>query len=56
MAESTRVFMTMLNNDNYFIWKYKMELLLMKEKLWSVLSENRPAPTAGNANEEAIKT
>lgn len=54
MAESNRVFVTKLNNDNYFMWKYKMELLLMKEKLWSVLSEVKPEPTADNDNATAI--
>lgn len=55
MAESTtKAFITKLNNDNYFMWKYKMELLLMKEKLWSVLSEARPTLAANNSNAEAV--
>lgn len=30
---------TKLNGSNYQIWKYKVELLLLKEELWSVVSE-----------------
>lgn len=29
-------------SNNYQIWKYKLELLLMKEELWNVVSEDPP--------------
>ncbi|KMQ86061.1 retrovirus-related pol polyprotein from transposon tnt 1-94 [Lasius niger] len=43
MAETTRIAITKLNNNNYQIWKYKMELLLIKEDLWDVVSNAEPA-------------
>lgn len=43
MAETTRIAITKLNNDNYQTWKYKMELLLIKEDLWDVVSNAEPA-------------
>lgn len=33
-----------LDNENYFVWKYRMELLLTKENLWSVINEEKPDP------------
>lgn len=33
---------TKLNNSNYFHWKQKMELLLLKENLWNLITEERP--------------
>lgn len=51
MTESTRVQIDKLNNENYDLWKYKMELLLIKEDLWSKVTTARPAAldAAGNA-------
>lgn len=34
-----------LNNSNYFNWKYRMELLLTKEDLWEILSQEIPTST-----------
>ena len=31
-----------LSNDNYENWKYKMELYLMKEGLWQIVSKPKP--------------
>ncbi|EFN71905.1 hypothetical protein EAG_10168, partial [Camponotus floridanus] len=31
-----------LNNGNYQIWKYKVELLLIKDELWHTVNEIRP--------------
>lgn len=33
---------TKLNNSNYFHWKQKMEMLLLKENLWETTFEERP--------------
>ncbi|CAK9820236.1 Copia protein [Anthophora plagiata] len=33
-----------LNSENYSVWSYKLELLLIKEKLWEVITENKPEP------------
>lgn len=37
-----------LNNRNYFNWKYRMELLLIKEDLWEVIGTNN-IPTGERA-------
>lgn len=37
-----KVTIAKLNNSNYQVWKYKLELLLMKEGLWDVVKLNRP--------------
>ena len=44
MAEYGRLVMTKLNNANYQTWKFKMELLLTKEKLWDVVTDDPPDP------------
>lgn len=31
-----------LNNQNYFTWKYKLELLLINEDLWEVITDEPP--------------
>lgn len=38
MADSKLLF-TKLNRDNYELWKYRMQLLLKKEKVWDVVSD-----------------
>ena len=30
-------------NENYFVWKYRMEMLLIKD-LWSMINEEAPNP------------
>lgn len=32
-----------LNGNNYQMWKFKMELLLIEKELWDTVSEKRPA-------------
>lgn len=34
MAEHIRSSITKLNGENYQVWKFKMELLLIREELW----------------------
>jgi len=43
MTETPRVMIAKLNNDNYESWKYKVELLLIKEGLWDAVSKAAPA-------------
>lgn len=31
-----------LTSINYHTWKFKMEMLLIKERLWSVISKEKP--------------
>ena len=42
MADGTRVTINKLNNDNYETWKFKMELLLIKEGLQNSASKETP--------------
>lgn len=62
MSDSCQVKIVKLNNTNYSNWKFKMELLLLKQNLWKkVIIGNRPAivptsntnPTPRNAKEIA---
>lgn len=34
-----------LNNNNYFVWKFKIRLLLIKEDVWDAVSLNVPIAT-----------
>lgn len=43
MADAT-LRITKLNGGNYQTWKFKMELLLIKEDLWDVVSQDTPDP------------
>lgn len=46
MAEgSVRFSIHKLSNDNYSIWSYKMELMLIYENLWDVITGDQPAET-----------
>lgn len=47
MAETASVTIAKLNNDNYESWKYKVELLLIKEGLWDIM--NKTVPTQPGA-------
>lgn len=49
----TKVYIEKLNNKNYFNWKYKMELMLIKEKAWHTIQEDEPA-AAGTTNAALI--
>lgn len=33
-----------LNGENYSVWSYKVELLLIKDNLWEVIKEDTPTP------------
>lgn len=40
--ESKNLIIEKLTNNNYFTWKYQMELVLVKEELWDVLIGEAP--------------
>lgn len=44
MAENSgyRFAMTKLNSENYSVWCYKMELMLIDDNLWEVIEEAKP--------------
>lgn len=50
MPDTMKLQIVKLNDDNYQIWKYKMELLLIKEDLWQVISEKAPVDAAQLVN------
>lgn len=42
MSELGKSAVSKLNDDNYFNWKFKMEMLLMKESLWDTVNSEKP--------------
>lgn len=40
----TKYTITKLNGENYFLWKFKLKLLLIEKGVWSVIDEVRPDP------------
>jgi transposase InsO family protein len=42
MTEATSLRIAKLNSTNYQTWKFKLELLLIKEDVWQVVSEDAP--------------
>ncbi|XP_018402095.1 PREDICTED: uncharacterized protein LOC108779224 [Cyphomyrmex costatus] len=56
MTDITKTAIAKLSVENYFTWKYKMELLLIKENLWSVLSETKPKCQDGTNSNIGIVT
>lgn len=49
MAELHRANITKLNNDNYSVWKFKIELLLIKDDLWTQVSTEKPTDATAAA-------
>lgn len=43
-----------LNNSNYSVWKYKMELILIKENLWEKVMKERVVPPIPAGTEAEI--
>jgi len=39
-----RIAIAKLNNQNYQTWKFKVELLLIRDDLWSVVVDEQPDP------------
>lgn len=59
MPDPSRIAIEKLNNDNYEYWKYKMELLLMREELWEIVTEvapEVPTPTQTKGDNKARAT
>src|ERR1700733_9667699 len=44
MADKSHSKIAKLNNQNYQTWKFKVELLLIKEDLWEVITKEIPDP------------
>lgn len=54
MAEMKAPF-AKLNSGNFFTWKYKMELYLIKEKVWSVINTHKPTVPETGATDAQTK-
>lgn len=44
MSVETKYSIVKLNNTNYFVWKFKMQLLLTKEGCWDTVTTDVPDP------------
>lgn len=55
MAEQARFPFPKLNNHNFQTWKFKMEMMLVRDELWYVIGEERPVADAGAALAQWIK-
>jgi hypothetical protein len=42
MVDVLKCGVTKLNSKNYFNWKFRMELVLRKQDIWSVVSTAKP--------------
>ncbi|RYG87357.1 MAG: DUF4219 domain-containing protein [Alphaproteobacteria bacterium] len=45
--------MEKLNNSNYYTWKYKIRLMLIKEDVWDCINED--PPIANNENRARVR-
>lgn len=57
MSEALKFAFTKLNNTNYYMWKFKMTLLLQKEKVYDVITGEEPSPSTEswtNKNQQAF--
>lgn len=53
--ESTKVIITKLNAWNYPTWKFKVELLLIRDGLWKVIKDEAPVPVTAEWTEKDDK-
>lgn len=49
MADANKSVFIKLNGGNYFNWKFRMEMYLIKEKLWKIVNEDSPPIPADDA-------
>lgn len=49
MADQARFPVPKLNNHNLQTWKFKMEMMLVRDELWYVIDEEKPAAAAATA-------
>lgn len=54
MVEITKITVEKLNSENYFTWKYKMELLRIKENLWNIIDEVKPELKDDGSNKTEV--
>lgn len=59
MANIERYSITKLNNENYFNWKFRVEMLLKEKDVWSAISKETPSTITDawtKADEKALAT
>lgn len=54
MVDNVKTTITKLNNENYFTWKFKMELLLIKDEVWHVISGTPMTLSSDRSNQAAV--
>lgn len=54
MVDNVRTTIVKLNNENYFTWKFRMELLLIKDDVWHVVEKSAPVLSSDRSNQSAI--
>lgn len=54
MASETKYMIAKLNNENYFNWRYRMQMLLIEKGVWNVISTEKtdPAPQGWTENDQ----
>lgn len=43
-----------LNNENYFTWKFRMELIFIKDDVWHVIEKTAPALSSDRSNQSTV--
>lgn len=54
MADNIKTTITKLSNENYFTWKFRVELLLIKEGVWDVVSGTIPVLSNDRSNQSTF--
>ncbi len=54
MVDNVKTTIAKLNNENYFTWKFRVELLLIKDDLWNVVEKAAPALSVDRSNQSTI--
>lgn len=56
MESQDKIVLTKLNGNNYFNWRYKMEMLLIGKGYWQVIKDDAPVPVTDVWTEKDEKT
>lgn len=54
MADNVKTTIAKLNNENYFTWKFRVELLLIKDEVWHVVEKPAPVLSADRSNQSTV--
>lgn len=59
MASDSKYTITKLNGDNYFNWKFKMQMLMKEKGVWKAIKDEAPTPVTDDwtsIDEKALTT